>query len=80
MYYGGLRTFPVFLAVLEKTGIIGAVLDVLPEKLSLRLLPGLGRHSQTVEADRRSSKIFWTEISIYPRKRAYSSAVRAGDS
>jgi len=42
----------VFLAVLEKTGIIGAVLDVLPEKLSLRLLPGLGHHNQTVEVAR----------------------------
>jgi len=45
----GFQTLPVFLAVPEKSGIIGAVFDVLPEKLSLRLLPGLGRHNQTVE-------------------------------
>jgi hypothetical protein len=54
----GLQAFPVFLAVLEKTGIIGPVLDVLPEKLYLRSLPGLRCHSQTVEVDRRSGKFF----------------------
>jgi hypothetical protein len=37
----GLQTFPVFLAVPEKTRIIGAVIDVLLEELNPRLFPGL---------------------------------------
>jgi hypothetical protein len=72
----GLKAIPVRLAVPEKTGIISAVLDVLPAKLRLRSLPGFECHTQIVEV----ASLFGYGTVNSPRKRAYSSAVRAGDS
>jgi hypothetical protein len=58
----GLQTFPVFLAVPEKTRIIGAVIDVLLEELNPRLFPGFACHEvrpykRTVEV--ASFKYLW---------------------
>jgi hypothetical protein len=57
LYCGNLRTFPVFLAVPEKTRIIGAVIAVLPEELNPSLLPGPARlELRPNKTNRRSGK------------------------
>jgi len=76
----GFKTFPVLLAVSMEAGIVGPILAMLPQKLNLGFLPRLACHDKTVEGSRSGKLLVLLQGSIPVVKRAYSSAVRAGDS